>query len=105
MHHSLIMENNKKTCIPIDDNYALGADQYSWHIAKKVTRKRKGKPVDEWQAIKWYTSLESAINHFVDLKLRVSGATTLVELQKEQEKVLAALCKALHPKYKAELAA
>ena len=99
------MENHKNTCIPIDDTYAIGADQYSWHISKRVARKRDGQLVTERRPIKWYPTLESAVNGLVDYKLRVSGASTLIELQKEQKKVLAALCEALHPHYKVEVAA
>jgi len=99
------MENNKKTCIPIDDNYALGADSYSWYILKRVDRKRDGNLVTEWVAIKWATTLKGIIHIFADYTLRISGASTLDELQKEQEKVLTALCKALHPQYKVETAA
>ena len=99
------MENHKNTCIPIDDNYAISADQYSWHISKRVVRKRDGRSVTEWTPIKWYSTLESAVNGLVDYKLRVSGASTLIELQKEQEKVTATLCETLHPHYKVEGAA
>jgi len=99
------MENHKNTCIPVDDTYAIGADQYSWHILKRVVRKRAGQLVTEWQAIKWYSTLESAVNGFADYKLRVSGASTLIELQKEQKIVFAELCEALHPHYKVEGAA
>ena len=67
----------KETYIPVDGNYAIGADQYSWRILKRKTRKRNGRSVDEWKAIKWYSTLENAITGFADFKLRASDAKAL----------------------------
>jgi len=86
--------------IQIDDNYALGADQYSWQILKRITRKRNGKSVEEWEAIKWYSTLENAITGFADFKLRVSDAEALADLFKEQKNIKAGLCRSLHAQFK-----
>ena len=91
---------HKRTFIPIDKNYAIGADQYSWHILKCRSRKRDGVTTDEWQPIKWYMTLEAAVNGFADYALRVSGASTVTELSEKQKNVFAKLCHALHPQFK-----
>lgn len=81
--------------IPISNDYAIGSDEHCWHILKRITRKRDGLSVTEWEAIKWYTTLENAITGFADFKLRVSDARTLADLSKEQKKLKAALCRGL----------
>ena len=90
----------KETCIPVDGNYAIGADQYSWQILKRITRKRNGVSVEEWEAIKWYSTLENAITGFADFKLRASDAKALADLFKEQKKLKAGLCQSLHTQFK-----
>ncbi len=91
---------HKGTCIPIADDFAIGADEHCWQILKRNRRKRDGVSVEEWSAIKWYGSLESAINGFADFKLRTSGAETLADLFKEQKNLKAALCGSLHNQFK-----
>jgi len=86
--------------IPISNDYAIGADQYSWQILKRITRKRNGKSVEAWEAIKWYTTLENAITGFADFKLRASDAKTLSRVLEEQKKLKAALCESLHTQFK-----
>ena len=88
-------KNKKETLIPIDDFYSLGADEHCWKILTRVTRKRKGVEVKEWQAIKWYSNLNNALNGLVNFKLRVSGVETFTKLQKEQERVLKELSEAV----------
>ena len=86
--------------IPINSDYALASDQYSWQILKRKTRKRNGKSIEEWEAIKWYSTLENAITGFADFKLRVSDAEALADLFKEQKKLKAGLCGSLHTQFK-----
>ena len=86
--------------IPISNDYALASDQYSWHILKRNKRKRNGKSVSEWAAVKWYSTLENAITGFADFKLRASDAKTLADLFKEQKNLKAALCESLHTQFK-----
>ncbi len=81
--------------IPISNDYAIGADQFSWHILKLRTLKRKGKSVQEWRPIKWYSNLENLINAFADFGLRTSEAESLADLLKEQKNLKAALCRSL----------
>ncbi len=86
--------------IPISNDYAIGTDQYSWQILKRITRKRDGRSVEEWEAIKWYTTLENAITGFADFKLRTSDAKALADLFKEQKKLKAGLCRSLRTRSK-----
>ncbi len=86
--------------IPISNNYAIGADRYSWQILERKTRERKGKSVQEWRPIKWYSNLENLINAFADFGLRTSEAESLADLSKEQKKLKAALCRSLHTRFK-----
>ncbi len=86
--------------IPISNDYAIGADQFSWHILKLRTLKRKGKSVQEWRPIKWYSNLENLINAFADFGLRTSEAESLADLLKEQKKLKAGLCRSLHTQFK-----
>ena len=65
-----------QTRIPIDDNFSIGADQYSWYIARK--RKRKGEWV--WEPFKWFPTLEMAGQALFELKVRLSGAQDCSEL-------------------------
>ena len=62
--------------IPIDENYIIGADKYSWHIL--VKRKRNNE--DTWEPIKWFSSPEKAGEELFHLRVRTSGATTEFEL-------------------------
>jgi hypothetical protein len=62
--------------IPINEHYLLGADQPSWYIAKKRTRKGE----ESWENIKWYSTLEHAADGLFQLMVRTSGATTEYEL-------------------------
>ena len=86
--------------IPINNDFAIGSDQYSWQILKRKTRKRNGRSLTEWEAIKWYTTLENAITGFADFKLRVSDAKTLVMVLKEQKKLKEGLCHGVHTRFK-----
>jgi len=81
--------------IPINDDFAIGSDQFSWQILKRITRERKGKSVQEWRPIKWYSNLENLINAFADFGLRISEAESLADLLKEQKNLKAALCRSL----------
>ena len=86
--------------IPIDNQFAIGADQHSWHLMKRVTRKRDDNATDEWRPIRWYTSLQDACNGYAQLRLRTCEAQSVAELLAEAENTVAALCAALHPQFK-----
>ena len=88
---SKVTSNNhdkKETLIPVDDFYALAADEHAWKILKRENHK--------WRGIKWYSNLENALNGLVNFKLRISGAENFTELQAEQKRILKELSEALH---------
>ena len=88
-------KNKKVTLIPINDIYSIGADKHCWKIIERVTRKRNGVLVSELKPIKWFKSLENVLNGLANYQLRIAGAATLIELQKEQEKILKELSEAV----------
>ena len=79
--------DKRETLISIDENYSLGADEHCWKILKRENHK--------WRAVKWYSSLENALNGLINFKLRISGVETFTKLQKEQERVLKELSEAV----------
>jgi len=89
-------KNKKVTLIPINDIYSIGADKHCWKIIERVTRKRNGVLVSELKPIKWFKSLENVLNGLANYRLRIAGAATLIELQKEQEKILRELSEAFY---------
>ena len=80
--------DKKETLIPIDDFYALAADEHCWKILKRENHK--------WRAVKWYSNLENALNGLINFKLRISGVETFAELQAEQKKVMRELSEAVY---------
>ncbi len=81
--------------IPITDQYALTSTEYAWAISKSKKRKHHGKDVTDWEAIRWYSTLEGAAKALGDMMLRQSDATTLAEAMAEVERISEMLCKAL----------
>lgn len=83
--------------LPLNGHYRLAADSHCWILQERRTRKRNGKPCEEWRAIKWYTTLEQAVNGYAEFALRVSDAKTLAEALAEVRLISATLCQALSP--------
>ena len=77
--------------IIINDKYAIGSDQYSFHILRGTKRKRSGRQATEWTPCKWFTSLEGLINGFAEYQIRMSNAETLTELLKFKKDLIAEL--------------
>lgn len=48
---------------------------------RNVKNKKTGETSTEWIATKWYPTLINAINCLLEMKIRNSDASTLVELQ------------------------
>lgn len=86
--------------IIIDENWALGADTNSWQIQKAMWRKKDGVKVREYQAIKWFASLDKAIKELADIRLRTSDCSTLAEALKFNKDVLTGIVRALAPDIK-----
>jgi orotate phosphoribosyltransferase-like protein len=85
--------------LPINDDYRIATDTCAWMIQQRQKRKRKGKQVWEWRAIKWFSTLQQAVQGFADLMLMSSDAKTLAEALAEVESVVATLSEALHPQF------
>ena len=66
--------------IIISEKYGIDSDQYAYRILRRNKRKRRGRQVDEWTPIKWYTSIESLIEGFAEYRIRMSNVETLAEL-------------------------
>ncbi|RDH82690.1 MAG: hypothetical protein DIZ80_10445 [endosymbiont of Galathealinum brachiosum] len=81
--------------LPIDDNYRVVGNAYGWSIEKK----RPYKKTSKWEPIKWFGSLEQAINGLGRLWLRTSDAETLESALLEVERISARLSRALDKDY------
>ena len=81
--------------LPIDHEYRIKGDKYSWAIQKG--RMRKSEII--WQSISWFTSIESTVNNLGQLMVRTSDAKTLAEALIVIEKIATLLTHALSPKF------
>lgn len=86
--------------ILINDTYGIGADQYSFQILKIKKRRRHGCQVDEYIPIKWYTSVESLIEGFVEFQIRMSNTETLAELLQFKKELITELHERLPAEFK-----
>ncbi len=59
-----------KTFIQVDEQYAIGADAYSWHILER----HRYKGGHRWEPILWFATLEHCANALTDLAVRTCGA-------------------------------
>lgn len=89
--------------IQINQQFALGSDRHAWTIKEKVTRKRKGRLVEEWQTILWFASIEQAVHGLANLRLRQSDAQTVAEALHEVNIITAELCGALQPHFEVKV--
>jgi len=77
--------------IIISEKYGIGTDKYSYQILRKNKRKRRGQQVTEWVPIKWFTSVESLIEGFIEFRIRMSNVETLTELLKFKQELTSEL--------------
>jgi hypothetical protein len=87
------------TFIPVDEEFALGADAHAWQILKR----HHYKGGHRWEPIAWYPTLEQSINGFADRAVRLSCAQTLAELLAESQRVISLICRALPPPFTVEV--
>ena len=87
--------------LPINGHYRLASDEHGWSIQRPRTRKVDGRPVTEWQSLKWYGSIKQAVNALGELMVRTSEADTLAEALAEVENVTATLTRALSTEFRA----
>ena len=81
--------------IIISDKYGLDSDQYAYRILRRNKRERRGKQVDEWTPIKWFTTIEGLIEGFAEHQIRTSNVETLAELLLFKKDLMAALGRSL----------
>ena len=62
--------------------YQLHGSDQCVELRRLRQRKKKGSNGSEpvWEAFKWYSTLGSAFDHLLEMKVRASEATTLAEL-------------------------
>ena len=61
--------------ISIDSDWPLQSDEHSWSIARrKEVKSGKTKGRVEWNSIRWFPSLSTAVHGLFELQLRLSDA-------------------------------
>ena len=85
-----------KTFIPLDAQYALGADTHAWHILKR----HRDKDNYRWEPTAKYATLEQCVNALAERAVHLSGAQILAELLAESQRVVSVICRALQPHFK-----
>ena len=81
--------------LPIDDEYRIKGDKYSWAIQKG--RMKQGEI--SWESVSWFNSLESTVNHLGNLMVRTSDAQTLGDALIAVEEIATKLSQALTTKF------
>ncbi len=81
--------------LPIDDEYRIEGDRYSWSIQK--ARLKNGETT--WESFNWFNSIEHAVNHLGEMMVRTSEAQILGEALAEIERVTTLLTHALSTKF------
>jgi len=81
--------------LPIDDDYRIMGDKYSWAIQKG--RMKQGEIT--WESVSWFNSLESTVNHLGNLMVRTSDAETLSDALIVVEEIATKLSQALTTKF------
>ena len=66
------------TTIPINDQWRIELDEYSWAVAQYVPRKDKSRK--QWQQISWHMTLEQAAQSLAERLLSDTQAHTLDEV-------------------------
>jgi hypothetical protein len=79
--------------IPLNKKYRLASNFRSWELQKKSSRKhrRTGLPSEEWGAIRWYSTLDSALKDATEVCLRISKAEEVGEAIREVKELLAGI--------------
>ena len=74
--------------IPLTDGWRLKTDSNNWIIFKE----NRGREFDEG----FYSNLDSAVNGFVEMKIKGFNATSLLALNNSIKSLEIAFCKAIH---------
>lgn len=68
-----------------DDTIYLIADGSNYALATARERNRNGVVTTEYESFKWFPTINTALTRIIDLKVKRSDATTLIELRKDIE--------------------
>ena len=93
------MKNNKKTIIPINEDYRLTADKRKWSIQHPRTRKGQ----KDWESKSHYPNCESALKELRELMVRGSGAESVADLLEAIERASTTLSQPLTPRIEDEV--
>jgi hypothetical protein len=85
--------------LPVNSEYRIATDPYAWKIQQYTRRKRNGELIHEWKSIKWYGTLQQAVQCLANLMIMSCDAQTLADALVEVENVAATLCQALQPRF------
>jgi hypothetical protein len=88
----------RHTSIALCRGWRVIADAHQWTLQTTTgTRRnrRTSKPETSWRTMGYHASLESALKHFNELRLRLSGAQDFAELLRVQTETHALIEKAL----------
>ncbi len=102
--HKIPVSRRVQRCpteIPLDSEYSLRGEETQWTLLRRAgVRKppRGGRPVPHWKPLGYHPNIESALKHFTELRLRLSGAQSFDELLRVQEEIRGLIKKALAPK-------
>ena len=85
--------------IPIDDTHRITSDRYQWVIQELSSYfdKNKGEQVETWDNLKFYQTIEGAVNGLFQLKLRLAEGQTLLDALDQVEIVAKTMTEALTP--------
>lgn len=82
--------------ITLNENHRLSSDSRQWKLEKKNINKNTKEVT--WSPIRYYTTLDGAVNACHGYFLRISDAMEINELMSESKKITSDLVKALSPK-------
>ena len=87
---------------PVSNEYRIKSETYSWTIQKKKVRtdKSTGLPVDYYEPVFHYMTLEAAINGLGQMMVRFSNAEGVVDASEEIKSIATTLSLAFTPEYK-----
>lgn len=85
----------------ITDTIRLASDSRSWMLQEARLRKhrRTGEQITAWEPIRWYGSLQGAVQGLGEHLLRTSDAVGVAEAMAEVKKLVATLSPALAPQF------
>ncbi len=90
----------RQTTIPIGKDFRLIADAYCWTLQRHAgvrKNRRTGNSESHWRPVSYHPTIELAVAHLAELRLRLSGAQSFAELLQEQKETRKLITNALAP--------